>query len=45
MVISNEDIEKIKNFAKDVKDKEIYNLKGELSTKDKNNRKKNDTRF
>ena len=45
MVISNEDIEKIKNFTKDVKDKEIYNLQGELSTKDKNNRKKNDTRF
>ena len=35
MVISNEDVQKIKNYTKNVKDNEIGSLKKELSAKDK----------
>lgn len=35
MVISNEDVQKIKNYTKNVKDNEIGSLKKELFAKDK----------
>ena len=35
MVISNEDVQKIKNYTENVKDNEIGSLKKELLAKDK----------